>query len=567
MITSYYSRLKFGSLSFQEVKSLYVEWVLGVKRFIGIQERRLQRGIDPTWSMREIHDGTTLDGRYDSQIASRVEDGAFLLRLVHRDEFDTGVFWHNVIGIYEDQDGTSVAHAVGRSVPPGHELKPFAAAPSSLRSLITWNGSATIQPMVSNTFAPLNADDVDLFIDYELASPTRTVPILYISTPIESDVAIVREINIASYLLGMAKVVVCANKVSTDAFNDGLEKRGFSSKFQAWDGAVRLYQPGLNKTDDPYRHGLWLRAVLESFGDKRESVLAGEVAERIVRANKAFPKGFWSLIERYDLAILRTQASNIAAERKTTKRLRELIEGLSSANDRLAADLASAEDARQLAEMERDEQKSQCDFVEHLYTSTDAALSSSRCECHDMKAKLDAVTSHFEKSKECAISGAADSVSGEIRGIIGDLLANECTPLTLLMAISIAHKDSVVVLQSAYKAAKEHGKFRHIARLRELLLTLVTTYIAAVNNNGDVVARKLLGKSYAAQDANDNQAEKRDRTFTYNGSEVLMLKHLKIGNNDSNDDTIRVHFEVLGGKVVIGHCGPHLYVHGESKGK
>ena len=49
------------------------------------------------------------------------------------------------------------------------------------------------------------------------------------------------------------------------------------------------------------------------------------------------------------------------------------------------------------------------------------------------------------------------------------------------------------------------------------------------------------------------------RTFTYDGKHVLMVKHLKIGNDEDVSKTIRVHFEWDAGErvIVIGHCGPH----------
>jgi len=42
--------------------------------------------------------------------------------------------------------------------------------------------------------------------------------------------------------------------------------------------------------------------------------------------------------------------------------------------------------------------------------------------------------------------------------------------------------------------------------------------------------------------------------------EIMMMKHLKIGNKPSVSETIRIHFEwdASDKKIIIGHCGPHL---------
>ena len=50
----------------------------------------------------------------------------------------------------------------------------------------------------------------------------------------------------------------------------------------------------------------------------------------------------------------------------------------------------------------------------------------------------------------------------------------------------------------------------------------------------------------------------RERTFLVDGVPVLMTRHLAIGVSPDRRETLRVHFEILDGQVVIGHCGPHL---------
>jgi hypothetical protein len=56
-----------------------------------------------------------------------------------------------------------------------------------------------------------------------------------------------------------------------------------------------------------------------------------------------------------------------------------------------------------------------------------------------------------------------------------------------------------------------------------------------------------------------NKAMRRQRTFKYEGDEVEMFRHLKIGYGENVTRTIRVHFhwDAQREKIVIGYCGEH----------
>ena len=85
---------------------------------------------------------------------------------------------------------------------------------------------------------------------------------------------------------------------------------------------------------------------------------------------------------------------------------------------------------------------------------------------------------------------------------------------------------------------------------------------------GDNQARTVFGKSeYAAKESETvmgSKAMRRERTFEYEGEQVEMFRHLKIGVDDDATRTIRVHFHWDSDreKIVIGYCGEHLSVSG-----
>ena len=76
-------------------------------------------------------------------------------------------------------------------------------------------------------------------------------------------------------------------------------------------------------------------------------------------------------------------------------------------------------------------------------------------------------------------------------------------------------------------------------------------------------AGKTFGKAFAARESETvegNPQARKKRTFLYDGQNVPMMRHLKIGHKDSVAETMRIHFhwDPIARRVVVGHCGPHL---------
>jgi hypothetical protein len=133
----------------------------------------------------------------------------------------------------------------------------------------------------------------------------------------------------------------------------------------------------------------------------------------------------------------------------------------------------------------------------------------------------------------------------------------------ILYGFAMLYADRLEVLDSAYASARESVDFRQTAKAFDLLQKLVTEYWEAMQaGKGDVVAKAAFGiDAYAAKEGNSlTNFGRKLRTFCFRGSPVLMERHLKIGTADNATDTLRIHFEWINecGKIVIGHCGPHL---------
>ena len=142
----------------------------------------------------------------------------------------------------------------------------------------------------------------------------------------------------------------------------------------------------------------------------------------------------------------------------------------------------------------------------------------------------------------------------------------EPSPLDCIENIEKFYGDRCTVLDSARGSAREMTRFIHGRDLLDLLMRLVTTYRDGLMDGGDSKARLVFGKSeYAAKESETvmaNKAMRRQRTFDYDGTQVEMFRHLKIGVDDDPTRTIRVHFHWDGDRkrIVIGYCGEHFPV-------
>ena len=122
------------------------------------------------------------------------------------------------------------------------------------------------------------------------------------------------------------------------------------------------------------------------------------------------------------------------------------------------------------------------------------------------------------------------------------------------------------VLESAWDSADQAKGFEHGGQLFELLWLLASAFRQRkLDGAPDMLAGQVFGaKSYAPRESQTierNPQARRARTFSYDGKTVEMWQHLKIGAKDSESRTLRVHFcwDAELGRVVIGHCGKHLY--------
>lgn len=138
------------------------------------------------------------------------------------------------------------------------------------------------------------------------------------------------------------------------------------------------------------------------------------------------------------------------------------------------------------------------------------------------------------------------------------------SPEQCLNVLAKLYPRRLVVLPSAVQSAQEASGFAQGRRLLDMLNRLVTDYLPEYLSGGDVQARSTFTNNEFAATESDTVAKNRKyrsyRIFEFEGKEIEMLKHLKVGVADDPNSTIRVHFEVdqSSQRIIVGHCGSHL---------
>lgn len=174
-----------------------------------------------------------------------------------------------------------------------------------------------------------------------------------------------------------------------------------------------------------------------------------------------------------------------------------------------------------------------------------------------------------ENSKTSEVSNnVGDSlydIPDHVAEVFTKVTGKTLTPSQSLEVIGKLFPNRIEILPTAWKSARESKSFKHRKELLELLWNLATEYWGALaSGRSDADARSVFGEHYAATESESVEKNRRARlrrTFAYNGRKIEMMKHLKIGAKHSDAETIRVHFEWDAGerKILIGHCGRHLY--------
>ncbi|MFY0538923.1 hypothetical protein [Nannocystis pusilla] len=476
---------------------------MGIRRFKMQGPRREAAGFNPRWSLKDLLGGRPM-GRNDAKLITRAEDGRFLLQLVHRDDDDPSELWHIATELQRiDNRTTRIRHAQGRTGPMHREMRAKIGAPAVVRELLKWNGPNVVpKGLGDGSVLRFTSDEAEDVLRYIILDADRRCGLVLISPTLSDGLPFVPPERLSLHLAGQVRVLACADLPAAEGFSRALQNQGYSNRFGAWNGTVRLYHPQITPDDHPYRHRFWNRERLESYEPELlVDSLAGEIAERALQGS--VPRGFFTLVEQFDRAQLdqrailllestHENARDLEQQLALNAELRAQVEAQRQQLENLKAELASEQTCSEefaqactIAEQERD-------FARAKVEALGLALSSRTPSGGLSQKQREALAAVFERQ--------------------------EPSPVQCLHALAAVYGDRVEILHDAYESAQGRESFRQGHTLLELLISLVTDYWQRMVDGGagDGVAREIFGKKFCAKESEttmNNARAKRERTL------------------------------------------------------
>lgn len=557
MKPAFFTRITVGDVSLDLLLTEYLEWALGFGRFARLRRSRQSMGVPQSLTVASLAISGDHLGTNDCSLSVRRGDGVALLRLIHRDADDGGILWHNVVRLTTVGRGVRVEHAVVRSAPRDTELDPLATSPSIVNEIITQHSRGGLDPRDLYS-AKTTCEDIpatEAFVRHVLLDRGRAVPVLVVTPFARTEGPVVDLELLTKQLRGMAMVAELRSHACAVAFTHELELAGFDRSFACFDGGVRLYMPRLAPNDPLYVHPLWIRSWLTDLAREtrdRTELLAGLVAGRIAEAT--MPSGLMTSLQEFDRQERRRHAEQLlAAQSVNPANSADAVRAQDAQNTALEAALRHANEMMEEFERENASLEERLGDAQHQLAELQVENQLTTLKAETLEQSLGQV-----KQRD-----AAAGVPDDVRTAIAAMLADKLTPESALLLVVATWPDRLVVLDSAYKSAKQSEAFNQPRAALELLTKLSTKYYEVlISGRGDHEARRVFGTGeFAAKEADSltKNGVKR-RTFVYKGKPVEMFSHLKIGRKESDAATMRIHFhwDADDRKLVIGHCGPHL---------
>jgi hypothetical protein len=372
----------------------------------------------------------------------------------------------------------------------------------------------------------------------EIERRDRDCPVVLVS-PSRDGEYMLNVTDLQQKLVGLGQVM----QVPRD-FNSYEMAEIIGQHWSAWSGAVNiLYTP----TQTGYvRNRLFRSDEILSWGDTQHARISQLLAwvtnnTNVLRLRKSIrPEGVAQLALRRRLQAVRARGDQMDAAQ-----LREEMDKAS----RLAA-----------------EQSEWIHTLENGNIELESQLSDAKGRLDDDRESLkkqNYMIQGLKNQLENSGSGRSSNTDAEM---LFSLIcsADPPSPLKCIEIIESLYGDKCVILESAKESAHDMNRFEPGRRLLDMLRRLVTEYRSKIIEGGDNEARQVFGNNeHAAKESETvmgNPAMRHQRTFEYEGIQVEMFRHLKIGIEPNVTKTIRVHFHWDSDrqKIVIGYCGEHL---------
>ncbi len=452
------------------------------------------------------------------------------IRLSHGDKEMPGREWITEIGLRQHPDHsmevTVMLRSEEMSVRVSSPIVP--SVPSVVRRLQQLPISSC---SAANEMITLDDDDATIeALGYEIESATRSYPLVVFSPTVDG-----------TYLLDMGVLKSSLKGIGTIVqIPVGMNTRKIASiigrRYAAWAGGANIiFPPTAHVNCEVWTRRLTperIHVLKQAGGVSPESEILSHILHQSNPIHLRRHISFTDVMEQ-----------------------RHKIE-----RERLRLNSGNSADYVKFLEAYAEEIESKATRAQEQANATEKELAQTADDLRRIRHERDTLRlslSHVQKTASVSLpSGIRDAL---------EVASKSLTPRESLLVIASLFPDRIEILPEAWRSADKSEKFSEKQKLFDLLWTLSTDYWEAlVRGVGDVQGRAVFGCSpYSARESEaveHNRHARQLRTFLYQGREIQMFQHLRIGRKPSIIETIRVHFEWFADtqKIVVGHCGPHL---------
>jgi hypothetical protein len=429
---------------------------------------------------------------------------------------DAGLFQTSMIF---GSDGNELAVYAELRVGGGlNQLSPVqfdAKCPHVIRTIIDSSDSWCVsETPLTTSFVPFYGDaGAQNFIQI-LFHPSRNLPVVAISkyegTALSENIAL----DIAKDLCRLAIVAALDEEASLFLTNTK------GKEWSCFNGAIRLYWPMRENSQNPHSHSLWTRYSLLSgvFDVKDSCYRIRKILRRRVLGASAFSVWEPALFSAIRKASRNEKLEQLTANAKTTEDWREIADSYAKDNDKLQG------------------------VVDDLTSElTDLSV-----QVNNLQLAL-----QWQDSVQDEINSAVDIPPATVADAVEK--AREEFTDTLLLGDEVNEGISSLA-QNAGPPEKIYQYLKLLSQMASVIKngSLGTTAIQWLNNRGAICS----GESETIK---NSKVEKKKRTWKYGGISSVYEMHMKPCDATTPDRCVRIYFDTNAalGKVIIGWVGRH----------
>ena len=562
LATPYFTRIVVPD-SIDAVAQNYLSWAMGLGEHERLRQRRILQGVNPKWEVGGNLGGADLVGGSGLSISIRAAKGVWAFRFVHPEEgtrSNKPTWWTVVRVTPVKQGGCQIEHQVLRQTATPEPMPPITVVPTIIRDYLDRHpsqGGVRMQRFAQR----VRGDAAEPWVRDVLLGSARGVPAVLITQPREiTDGPCADSDLLAKNLQGMATVVLLEDKKAAWVMQNALADEGFDSAWGAYNGAIRVYSPGITLHDSPLNHRLWIsNHLLNKTPEQRMDMITSEVVQR---QTASMPGRFVMALDDVERAIREEAAEQ--ARQQVAEHARAAVSKIEVQKDQIT-----------VLETEVDNLKGQLEYSNRLLEFGDTEIATLKAEKDDLSRRLyeESTTAAAMRQQASGASAAARAravrPSAEVLEAVDAALTGKPTLVQALTFLEWRYPDRVRVHEDAYESARDATSvhFRHEERAFELLKKLVAEFHDILSTDGvggDAYARRVFGNNvYAAREsetASSSARARAQRERVFDGKTYPMWRHLRIGSSSTATDGWRCHFDwdADNKQILIGHCGVHL---------